>query len=394
MTLTDGQSHRRKTVAMITPFFRPNIGGVEVHLDDLCKFLTEKGHNVVVLTYQPLVSGTNAPSTERKGRLEIRRVPWFGRGFFYPLERYPILQTSYTAVGLFVYSLFYLLSNSKKVDVVQTHGFIASLIGRVLKPLFPRCRFVATVHTTYVLPLGSSPWLGRAFVWILNAFDRVLTVSESCQTELEPYGLDSGKVVVFRYWADQTQFKPMDKQECKEAIGLEGGFLVLFVGRLIEIKGIHVLARTASMVSDDVQFAFITTGSRDEFVKATKLEQVPDNVRYVGAVDHSNLHLYYNAADLLAVPSQRAEGFARVNIEAMLCGTPVIASDVGYLSQVLTPEVGELLSPPSAENFAARIDFYYRNRGALKELSERCFRYALDNFTDSNASRIEGCLFN
>jgi len=388
MKQSQRQANKRLSVLIISPFYRPNIGGVEVHLDDLCKYLLKRGHKVFVLTYQPLTEKIKAPSLERKGDLEIHRMKWFGYNWFPKLEPHPLLELFYLFPGLFMYSFLFLLSNRRKIDVVHTHGFVSSFIGVFLK-FFYKVRCVASIHTTYSLFLGRSPWLGRVFIWILNLHNAVLLVSEGCKKELLPFGLDPRKVRVFTYWADQDFFKPLDKLECKKRVNWDNKFVILFIARLIRIKGARILIKTAKIVDKDIFFAFVVTGTYKDFLEIAEESELPANAIYVGAVDHSALNLFYNAADILAVPSQYAEGFARVNLEAMLCGTPIIASNIGFLSEVITPYVGELVYPPTPKNFAERIDYYYRNRDNLRRLSESCLKYARERFSDANAKIIE-----
>jgi glycosyltransferase involved in cell wall biosynthesis len=378
----------RLTILMVSPFFRPNIGGVETHLSDLTNYLRNNGHKVFVVTYQPLTVKAKAPSAEKRRNLEIRRIRWFGYNWFYKLEPYPPLELLYLAPALLLYSFFFMLRH-REIDVVHTHGFVASFVGKLLK-LVLRKPVVASVHTTY--SLDKRPILGRIFAWILSSFDRVFVVSENVKYELMRYGLDQKKVVVFTYWADHEVFRPLDKEECHKMVGWDNKFVVLFVGRLIEIKGAHVLVRAAKMVDENIHFAFITTGTCEDFLKMVggKLSR---NIIYVGSVDYGRLNIYYNAADVLAVPSQHVEGFARVSMEAMLCGTPVLASKVGLLPEVVSQDVGELIDPPTPEEFAKRITYYYLNREELMALSQNCVKYARKCFTIDNAKVIESaCL--
>ena len=341
-------------VLIITPFFSPNIGGVETHFDDLIKFLLERGHKVFVVTYQPLTTRLKAPGIEKKGNLVIRRISWFGHNWFPKLEKKPFLVCLYLLPGLFIYSLIYALKY--KVDVIHTQGLVPSLLGRILK-LFVKSRYVASVHTLY--SLDKKPLLGKVFVWVLNAYDKILLVSVRAREELLPYGLNEKKAEIFTYWVNQEVFRPQDKNNCKKRVGWGSKFVVLFVGRLIKIKGAHVMMEAARLANKNIFFAFIVTGTQEDFLKiAGKME---DNMLYVGRVDYSILNLYYTAADILAVPSQYEEGFARVNLEAMSCGTPIIASKKGCLPDIIQPGTGELIDPPDVKNFAERFEYYYKH---------------------------------
>jgi glycosyltransferase involved in cell wall biosynthesis len=362
------------------------MGGVEVHLDDLCDYLQKKNHNVFVVTYQPVTEKLKAASYERRnGSIHIYRMRWFGYNWFPKLERNHILLFAYLAPGLLIHSFRFMVLNRNRVDVINAHGLIPAFVAGIMKFFF-RKPSIVTVHTMY--NFSKPTLLGRILAFTLNYSDTVLLCARGAFAELSIQGLSPQKSKVFTYWADQDLFKPLNKAECKRKLGWDGKFIVLFVGRLVSNKGAHILAEVATRVDKRINFAFVVTGSYDDFLKMIGQSSPRENIIYVGKVDHSILNLYYNAADLLAVPSIH-EGFARVNLESMLCGTPVIASSRGALSEVFDSEVGELIDPLSVDLFAQRIQYYYDNREKLKTLSKKCLRYARARFTDENAQDVE-----
>jgi glycosyltransferase involved in cell wall biosynthesis len=376
----------KKGILILTPFFSPNVGGVETHFDDLCDGLSSRGHKVFVITYQPLMTKVRGKKIEKRGNIEIHRISWFGNNWFNKLERYPIFECIYLFPGLFMYSFFFLLKKKKIIDVVHTQGFIASFVGKIIK-LFFKTHFVASVHTVY--DLDKKPFLGKIFCWILSSYDKILLVSEGARKELLQFGIDQKKVEIFTYWANQDKFRPLDKGVCKKQMGWENKFVALFVGRLIKIKGAKILIEAAKKTNKNINFAFIVTGKYEDFLKMVDQQILDTNIIYVGKVDYSVLNLYYSAADVLVVPSQYKEGFARVNLEAMLCGTPVIASNKGCLPEIINPNVGELVEPSTADEFAKRIEFYYNNKTRLKWLSDNCQKYAKERFSEKNIEIIE-----
>ena len=371
-------------ILMITPFFSPNIGGVETHLDDLCEYLRKRGHRIFVITYQPLMTRRKARGLEVKKGMVIRRIDWFGYGLFDKLEPYPLFEVMYLFPALYLRTLLFTLFNRKRVDTILTHGLVASLVGKLVKPIF-RKRIVATVHTIYYL--NTRPLLGRIFAWILGSYDKVLFVSERIRREFMHFGIASSKTVVFTYWADHTRFKPLVKGQVKEMLGWDGKFIVLFVGRLIKEKGVDVFIKTARMTDKNIFYAVITSGSYDEFKRMVG-SNIPSNVIYVGPVEYSKLHLYYNAADIFVLPSQYREGFSRAVLEAALCGTPVVASNICCLPEVVDLSIGKLVDP-TPENFAKVITYYYIHHDELERLSRTCAEYAQKHFTESNARVVE-----
>ena len=95
-------------VLILTPFFSPNIGGVETHLDNLVSILDEKGYRVFVQTYSPITT-ENTPWKKSEligNNIKINRYRWFGKNLFHKLENYPILDFLYLTPYLFL-GLFY-----------------------------------------------------------------------------------------------------------------------------------------------------------------------------------------------------------------------------------------------------------------------------------------------
>jgi glycosyltransferase involved in cell wall biosynthesis len=374
-------------IMMITPFFSPNIGGVETHLDDLCKYLVSRGYTVSVITYQPLISKRKVASFEVNGKVTIRRISWIGYGLFNKFEPYPLFEVMYLFPALFLRTLLFGLSNKKDVDIIVAQGLVASLVGKFVKPVL-RKPAIATVHTIYYL--DTRPMVGRIFGWILRSYDKILFVSNKIREEFVNFGIDSSKTGVFTYWADNSRFKPLDKKEAKKTLGWADTFVVLFVGRLIKEKGVDVLVKAAARMTDKrVFYAFVTSGSYEEF-KTMVGGVVPSNVIYVGPVEYSKLHFYYNAADIFVLPSQKREGFSRAVLEAVLCGTPVVVSNVGCLPEVVNSRIGRLVDPPTAENFRKVIEYYWNHKADLERLSKACIEYGQKHFAESiNAKIVE-----
>lgn len=97
---------------------------------------------------------------------------------------------------------------------------------------------------------------------------------------------------------------------------------------------------------------------------------------------------YYNAAGVLVIPSQYEEGFARVVLESLSCGTPVIAANKGCLPEMINSSVGVLIKP-TVNNLFEKIQYFYKNPEELKKIKHNCRRYAEKKFGERNAQVIE-----
>jgi len=370
---------------MISPFFSPNIGGVETHLDDLCAYLQKIGHRVFVITYQPLTTRVRAPRFESRQNLEIRRIDWLGYNLFHKLEPYPLLEFIYLTPMLLMYSLFFLFRYRNDVDVIHAHGLNAAFVAKLLAGPF-RKRAVVSIHAIY--NLSERPMLARLMKISLFSFDTVLTLANRSKMELLKIGLDNDRLKVFTYWVDQAVFKPVSVVECRRKFALEGKFVVLFVGRLLAIKGVKVLIEVATRLAKvtDIVFMFVGDGPLANEVKAASDNF--GNVIFVGKVENKELSQYYNTADVVIVPSIYEEGFGRVILEALSCGTPVIASNRGGIPEALAPSVGILIDP-KVDEIQRTIERLYEHPEELGNLRRNCRVYAEERFSENNAKLIE-----
>lgn len=369
-------------ILIISPFFSPNVGGVETHLDDLCAYLAEKKQDVQVITYMPLTTRVKALRSEKKGTVNIHRVRWVGGGLFHRLEPYPPIEFLYLMPGLFMSCFFYLARNANSVEVLHAHGFVAGFIAAFLGKLF-RKRVVLSTHAVY--RLGTRKTLGSVFKGILKRCDMILCLSGESKEELINAGVSKKKVSVYTYWVDQNVFHPKDKTIVRENRGLPDKFTVLFVGRLIEIKGADVIVEAARFFRDSAVFIFIGDGPLAPDIKQASEQQV--NILFIGRVNNKDLPDYYCAADVLVVPSRYAEGFGRVILEALSCGIPVIGADCKGIREAMDTSVG-IFVKPDASAITRAIESLVTDSSRRESLRSKCRTFAEERYENKNAEVI------
>ncbi len=375
-------SPEKPRVLLVSPFYSPNVGGVETHLDNLVVYLRQEDYKVLVVTYQPLTTRVKGLRHEVDGTVEIYRIPWFGHDWFTVLEKIPLGAFFYLVPGLLLFCLYLIGWKKRRVDVVHAQGTVAGFVGLILSKIF-HLRSVVSTHTIY--GLENRPIFRNVLSWIFNSYDRVLPVAVRSMEELKESGVPEHKMMLWSYWVDQQRFRPMHKGQCKEELGWEGRFVVLFVGRLIRIKGIEELLEATKSLPEGILVAFIGVGPIEKQLKqATGKIQ---NTVYVGKVGNELLPLYLNAADLLVVPSQYEEVVGRVSLEALSCSLPVIATNKGGLREIIQSSVGDLIDPTPA-NLAKAITNYFQNPQQLERLARNARDYALHRFSEKNAEVI------
>jgi glycosyltransferase involved in cell wall biosynthesis len=383
-------AHHILNVLIISSSFSPDVGGIETHLQDLISFLKKRRHKITVLTFKPYQSYVaKVKGVERKAGVTIFRIPRICRSIFFVNNRWhPAGQFFYLPM-LAIFSFLFILLHRKEIDIIHVHGILPTPIACLISKMF-RKKIIMSLHFTYI-PRGKiSKTIARI---IFSLTDKILCLSNKSKSELLKIGLESEKVEVFTYWVDLALFKPLDKAYYKKFLGFNDKFVVLFVGRLIEEKGVKILltvAKKCNEMFNDILFVVIGLGPlAREVINASKDLK---NLRYQGAIDNKNLPVYYNAADVVVVPSISEEGFGRVILESLACGTPVIASNRGGIPEALNSSVGILIEP-TAESLANAIIRLYNNRNELIKLASNCRVYAQRHFSEDNAKLIEATYY-
>lgn len=374
-------------ILLISPYFRPMVGGVETHLDDLCNFLNNQKYAVYVRTYKAFGTKIRGRSKEKKEYISIHRLWWPDFNLIFILEKHSILKFFYLFTGLFFDCWLFLIRNSKSVNVIQAHGFIAAFIAVILGKIFNK-KIVVNTHVGFKLNYGVTT---KMIKWILLNSNKILVLTEGIKESLVKLGIPEDKIAVYHYWVDQKKFKI--QKNAKKELSWEDKFIVLFVGRLIEVKGARVIFDLAKKLTY-ITFVIIGSGPlKEEF--RLKSKEYP-NILFLGKVNNKDLPVYYSGADLLLILSkiikqEYEEGIPRVMIEALSCGLPVISTKSGGIPDVFHDKIGKL-TKDEIKPTEKVIKEFSKNKNLLEKTSFNCRKFAQDKFSIKNALIIEKSL--
>ena len=370
-------------VMILTNCYAPNVGGVETHLSDLTAWLGSRPDlDMDVVTYQPLTTPVKAPSFEQHGRLRIHRIAWPGGGLFHKLESKPILQFLYLAPRLLLGGLFYIWFRARP-DVINAHGLAAIWAAGWLRRLLG-LPVLGCLHAVYAFPAGSKT--AARMVKVAGTANRLLTLSDASVRQFVQYGLPAERAGRFTYWVDQTRFRPGDRAAARRELGWPPEKCVcLFVGRLIAIKGARVVMELAEAMPNHL-FVIAGEGPLEGECRAAAA-RLP-NFRFLGPIPNAELVKFYQAADIVLVPSQYEEGFGRVVCESLACGTPVVAANKAGLVEAVTGSPGRLAVPERGP-FAEAIGALNGQLSSDPDLRAACRRFAEEHFGLRNAAQIE-----
>jgi glycosyltransferase involved in cell wall biosynthesis len=366
-------------VLQLTAHFSPNIGGVETHLDDLVRALSKRKYEVFVLTYRPLTAKVNWKIFEKRETAEILRIPWIP-GLFYQLVGRPVYEFIYLLPGLFFLLPFVIIF--KDPDVIHAHGLVAGFVAVFWGKMFGKGVVIST-HNIYHFPASG---VYRRFVkWIFTNGDFVMGLSKKETKEIASLGIPKNKVGSFTYWIDLEKFIPVPKKQAKVKLGWDEKFVVLFVGRLVPEKGVRPLLKAAGTWSSDIYLALVGTGPLEGEVRAFSSKH--KNIFFLGKIRNTNLPIYYSGSDLTIIPSVHDEGFGRVILESLACGTPVIGSNRGAIPEAMDQSVGKLIDV-SPENIRKSIELFYVNSAKLGKLSKKARKFAVLRYSETNVEQI------
>lgn len=202
--------------------------------------------------------------------------------------------------------------------------------------------------------------------------DALITVCDALQKPLLDMGIDPGKIVTLRNGVDLELFRPLDRMAARNRWGADGRTIVS-VGGLVERKGHHLVIEALKSLPGASLLIAGEGEERPALERQITALGLTGRVRLVGQVAHDSLPSLYSAADALVLASSR-EGWANVLLEAMACGTPVVATDVWGTGEVVAaPEAGALIKDRSAVAVAAGLKALFGNppeRAATRAYAE------------------------
>ena len=260
-----------------------------------------------------------------------------------------------------------MLDEGYDFDLIDAHyfypdGVAAAMLARAFgKPLVITARGSdITLFPQYALPR-------RQILWAARRADAVITVCNALRDEVVGMGIEADRVVSLRNGVDLELFRPVERTP-------NAMFTLLAVGHLVPVKAQDLIIGALPLLPG---VRLVLAGDGPDRAKLEALANqlgVTDRVRFLGAVPQAQLRSHYGSADALVLSSSR-EGWANVLLEAMACGTPVVASRVyGTPEVVAAPEAGVLMAERSYQGVADAVNALranYPDRAATRRYAER-----------------------
>jgi glycogen synthase len=344
-------------ILLLTNEYPPNIyGGAGVHVDHLTRELQRienNGHRLQIFSFgDQHIADKN---------ISVKGIPGTDTRNLQPAKIIDTLYRNLTMTG-----------SARGADIVHCHTWYTHLAGCLIQQML-QIPMVITVHSLEPHRPWKKEQLGNGYHasrWLektalLNA-DGIVAVSRSMQQDVQAlYGLPADRIRVIYNGIDTERYRRVQRPETLAAYGIDPTLpYILFVGRITRQKGILHLVNAIPQLTGGVQ-AVLCAGAPDTETIAAEMQQQVAAARARSAnpivwipdvVPVDDLVALYSHAALFVCPSVY-EPFGIINLEAMACGTPVVATSVGGIREVVVPgETGMLvpLTPKSATDAEPR----------------------------------------
>ncbi len=332
---------------------------------DLCQYLSGRGMNIDVLAphtpdakLQETMSGISV-YRYRYNLKSLQTLAYQG-GILANLKKNPL---KVLLVPFFLVALVWVIyrkTRSTHYDVIHAHWLIPQGIACAIAGLIPGNRvpgMVCTSHGGDLYALDNTIFRSLKR-WTISRARTVCVVSRAMRSKVMSMGIPEEQIQILPMGVDlQHRFVPVEDVERIEN-------RLLFVGRLVEKKGVGVLLEAMQLVTakyNDVELLIVGDGPLltplQQFARETGLE---DQVRFLGSVSQDELPRIYSSTGIAVVPSVIAEsgdqeGLGLVTIEALGCGCAVVVSALEAIKDVVNSETGILVRPGDADDLARGI---------------------------------------
>jgi D-inositol-3-phosphate glycosyltransferase len=287
-------------------------------------------------------------------------------------------------------------NNGLQYDLVFSHYWLSGWVGKYLQ-MWWHVPHITMFHTLGAVKNAIGIGEDEPELRIVTERDlarnchHIMATTEREKEELiRRYGAAPPKISVVPCGVNLELFRPVDKGMARQQLGLNDDRIILFVGRIEPLKGVEQLIKAMPHLQNIKGLRLVIIGgdeySQPEIERLRRLSvgfQIQDSVGFLGLIKQEQLPYFYSAADACIVPSFY-ESFGLVALESLACGTPVVATDVGYLKSIIRQgETGYIVKDNTPQNLADKINLLLSRPGADME-SALSIRASVSGFNWTN----------
>lgn len=332
--------NRDLAVMMLTWEYPPRIiGGISPHIYYLSKSLAKNGAKVYIIT----CDFPGAPEHEIVDGVEVFRIDSY-KNPSPDFATWVYLMN----VNLQKEAAALIKELDRKVDIIHAHDWLVATAGIGLKHVF-RTPLFATMHSTEIgrrngIHTDYERMIHETEAWLTYEAWKVICCSDYMVSHVKwAFGLPPDKLIMIPNGVKPEAYsQPQENlSQFRKTYALPDEKIVLFVGRLVYEKGAHILVNAIPKILEKTNAKFIIVGNgymRDQLSNLVNSIGLTHKVIFTGFVDDQTLRNLQKCADVSVVPSL-FEPFGIVALEAMAAKSPIVVSDTGGLSEIVTHDV-------------------------------------------------------
>lgn len=358
-----------KICIIITTYLPNVIGGTQIATFNTAKFLAKRGHEVHIIT--------------RRFKDELK---FEYRDNFYIHRLQFSKKYSYTFGTLIYFLKLLLLIKKLKPELIHAqkmklNGCYAVLIKKILK--IP-CIIYARGSDIYLVSDLYKKTLGK---FIIKNSNKIVSLCEDMKKIIQRIYLT--EVIVIPNGIDLSLYIDLEKDKIRASLKfLDNEKIIIYVGRLDKIKGVEYLIKSMRIIVEkkpNVKLLLIGDGS-----ERTKLENLSNrlnlqkNIIFMGFLPNKTIPKYMIVSDIFVLPSL-SESFGIVNIEAMYCSLPIVATNVGGIPEIVVNEInGFLVEPKNPHQIAEKVILLLKDN----KLRDKVSKYNRENAKEYSWEKV------
>jgi D-inositol-3-phosphate glycosyltransferase len=368
-------------------------GGMSVYVRETARELGKKGHHIDIFTQHNV--GKHDPVIHLCDNVRLVHLPGGIRGNIAKSSLYDVLPQLFNELESFR------TKENITYDIVHSHYWLSGVLGLKLQS-FWNVRHLITYHTMGAMKNltgsteNSSELRLASEKKLAELCDQIILPTRKEKEHLiQYYHAPADKIRIVPCGVNLELFKPIDKLSVRVHLGFHvNDPIVLYVGRYSPIKGLDRLLKSFSYLTRPSLPRLVMVGGDGEhspmlrqLKSQAKALHIENRLIFAGRVDQEILPAYYNAADVLVVPSYY-ESFGLVALEALACGTPVVTTSVGAMRDIVKNGVtGYVATESDPQHFAGCIEAILLKQ-KQNGLSPSNIRASVSEFTWSKSASL------
>lgn len=254
-----------------------------------------------------------------------------------------------------------LLDEGFDFDVIDAHYYYPDGVAAALLARYFNKPFTVTARGSDINLIARHSIPDKLMRWAAGRAAASIGVSQALTDAMGKMGMPASRLLMMPNGVDLKRFHIQPQAAARAVMGWPAGPMLLSVGNLVENKGHHVAIEALARLPG---FRLVIAGEgpeREALVALASRIHVASRLQFLGQVDQDRLASCYSAADMLVLASSR-EGWPNVLLESMACGTPVVATRVGGIPEIVTSfTAGRLMPERTADDMVMGIEDLWRH---------------------------------